>query len=224
MAHTEPAASASATSTVTLDAVAAPAGRLAVLTSYAALAAMIPVPFIPDRLISVVRGALVHDIASRHGLSLTSDARTALSVSESELRTRLMRAAETLARQLLRQLRPLGVLSAASRGLEMFALGLLLERYLARVRTARGIRIDQQEARLLRTAIDRTVVRAFSPALRPETTTVHEGVEDLRDELTRWVDTLVLTSAALPGYLERRLEAAFDEVVALTPGLRDGDR
>ena len=178
MAPTEPAASASATPTMTLDAMAAPAGRLAVLTSYAALAAMIPVPFVPDRVISVVRGALVHDVTSRHGLSLTSEARAALSVSESELRTRIVRAAETLARQLLRQLRPLGFLSAASRGLELFALGLLLERYLTRVRAARGIRIEHEEARLLRTAIDRTVVRVFSPALRPQTTTVNEGVEE----------------------------------------------
>jgi hypothetical protein len=127
-----------------------------------------------------------------------------------------------LARQLLRQLRPLGVLSAAARGLEMFALGLLLERYVTRVRTTRAVRIHQEEARLVRTAIDRAVVRAFSPSLRPQTTTLNEGVEDLRDEFTRWLDALVLTSAALPGYLERRLETAFDEVVAQTPGFRDG--
>jgi hypothetical protein len=47
-------------------------------------------------------------------------------------------------------------------------------------------------------------------------------VEDLRDEFTRWIDALLLTSAALPSYLERRLEAAFDEIVEQTPGLKNG--
>jgi hypothetical protein len=49
-----------------------------------------------------------------------------------------------------------------------------------------------------------------------------DGLEDLRDELTRWIDAALLTSAALPSYLERRLEAAFDEVVRETAGSRDG--
>ena len=40
------------------------------------------------------------------------------------------------------------------------------------------------------------------------------GVEDLRDEFTRWIDAALLTAAGLPGYLERRLDAAFDAVVA----------
>jgi hypothetical protein len=79
-----------------------------------------------------------------------------------------------------------------------------------------------EEARLVRDAIDRAVLRALSPALRPSETTQGEGVEDLRDELTRWIDALLLTSAALPSYLERRLEAAFDEIVAQTPGFKNG--
>jgi hypothetical protein len=78
-----------------------------------------------------------------------------------------------------------------------------------------------EEARLVRDAIDRSILRALSPALRPAQTTMSEGVEDLRDEFTRWIDAVLLTSAALPSYLERRLESAFDEVIAEMPGLRD---
>jgi len=199
-----------------------PTGRLAVMTAYAVAASAIPIPFLPDRVLVRVRGAVVHDVAARHGLSLTSDARAELAEPDSETRTRLVRAAESVARQLLRRLRPLGVLTAASRGVELYALGLLLERYIEKVRAAGAVRMHLEEARLVRSAIDRAVLRALSPALQPSSTTLGEGVEDLRDEFTRWIDALILTSAALPSYLERRLEAAFDEIVEQTPGLKNG--
>jgi hypothetical protein len=199
-----------------------PTGRLAVMTAYAVAATAIPIPFIPDRILVLVRGAVVHDVTARHGLSLTSDARAVLAEPDSETRTRVVRAAESLARQVLRRLRPLGVLTAASRGVELYALGFLLERYVTRVRAQGAVRMHLDEARLVRDAIDRAIVRALSPALKPSTTVIGEGPEDLRDEFTRWLDALLLTSAALPSYLERRLEAAFDEIVEQTPGLRNG--
>ena len=211
------------TSTVALSPSSTPpTGRLAMMTAYAVAASAIPIPFLPDRVLVRVRGAVVHDVAARHGLSLTSDARAVLAEPDSEGRTKIVRAAESVARQLLRRLRPLGVLTAASRGIELYALGLLLERYIAKVRAAGAVRMHLEEARLVREAIDRAVLRALSPALRPSPTTLGEGVEDLRDEFTRWIDALLLTSAALPSYLERRLEAAFDEIVEQTPGLKNG--
>jgi hypothetical protein len=221
MPATDPVAT-TATSTVALTpSVPPPTGRLTVMTAYAVAATAIPIPFVPDRVLFRVRGALVHDIAARHGLSLTTDARAVFAEPDSETRTRVVRAAESVLRQFLRRLRPLGVLTAASRGLEMYALGHLLERYITRARTSSAVRVHYEEARLVRDAIDRAVLRAFSPALRPATATMNEGSEDLRDELTRWVDALLLTSAALPSYLERRLDAAFDEIVAEMPGLKD---
>ena len=214
---------AAPTSTVALTpSTQPPTGRLAVMTAYAVAATAIPVPFLPDRVISMVRGAVVHDVMARHGLSLTSDARAALSEPDSETRTRLLHAAESVARRLLRRLRPLGVLTAATRGIELYALGTLLERYITTVRVEGAVRMHMEEARLVRDAIDRALIRALSPALRPSPTTLGEGVEDLRDEFTRWIDSLLLTSAALPSYLERRLEAAFDEIVAQTPGFKNG--
>lgn len=212
-----------APSTVALSPTSAPpTGRLAVMTAYAIAANAIPVPFLPDRLIVRVRGAVAHDVAARHGLSLTSDARAVLAEPDSETRTRLLHAAESVARRLLRGLRPLGMLTAASRGVEIYALGLLLDRYVSKVRVESAVRMHLEEARLVRDAIDRAVMRALSPALRPAEATLGEGVEDLRDEFTRWIDALLLTSAALPSYLERRLEAAFDEVVEQMPGLKNG--
>ncbi len=211
------------TSTVALSPSSTPpTGRLAVMTAYAVAATTIPIPFVPNRVLMRVRGAVVHDVASRHGLSLTTDARAVLAEPDSESRTRLVRAAEGLARQLLRRLRPLGVISGASRGVEIYALGILLDRYIRHVRASGAVRMHLEEARLVRDAIDRAILRSLSPALRPAPLTLGEGVEDLRDEFTRWIDAVLLTSAALPSYLERRLEAAFDEIVAETPGLKDG--
>ena len=199
-----------------------PSGRLAVLTAYAVAAAAIPIPLLPDRMLIRVRGAVVHDIVSRHGLSLTSDARAMLADPDSEQRTRMVKVAETIVRQVLRRLKPLGVINSVSRGLEVFALGLLLERYITEVRPGGQVRMHLEEARKVRGMIDRAAVRALSPSLKPGQATMADGLEDLRDELTRWVDAILLTSAALPSYLERRLEAAFDQVVGETPGSRDG--
>jgi uncharacterized protein (DUF697 family) len=211
------------TSTVALSpASPPPAGRLTVMMAYAVAATVIPIPFLPDRVLSRVRGALIYDITARHGLSLTSDARAALAAPDSEMRTKLARTAESLARQLLRRVRPLGIVSSASRGLELYALGLLMERYVTRTRTTAAVRMHLEEARMVREAIDRALLRAFSPSLRPAITTMGEGVEDLRDEFTRWIDALLLTGASVPSYLQRRLEAAFDEIVAETPGFKNG--
>lgn len=219
---TDTVATATSSTVAISPATQPPTGRLAVLTAYAVAATVIPIPFVPDRVIGSVRGALAYDIASRHGLSLTTDARQVLSEANSELRTKLVRTAETIARQLLRRVRPFGILASASRGIELYALGLLFERYVTTFRRSAAVRVHQEEARLVRDAIDRALLRAVSPSLKPTPTTINEGVEDLRDEFTRWVDALVITTASVPSYLERRLLAAFDEVVAEMPGLRDG--
>jgi hypothetical protein len=210
------------TSTVALSPSSSPpTGRLAVMTAYAVAATTIPIPFVPGRVLVRIRGAVVHDVVARHGLSLTTDARAVLAEPDSDSRTRIVRVAEGVARQLLRRLRPIGVIAGASRGVELYALGLLLDRYVRRVRATSALRMHLDEARLVRDAIDRAVLRALSPTLRPAPTTLNEGMEDLRDEFTRWIDAVILTSAALPSYLERRLESAFDEVVAEMPGLKD---
>src|SRR4029079_1185056 len=166
------------------------------------------------RVLMRVRGAVVQDVVSRHGISLTSDARKILADPTSDHRTRLVLVAEGVARQLLKRLRPLGALTSISRGLEVFALGLLFDRYLRDARPTASVRMHLEEAQKLREAIDKAVIRALSPALRPSDTTLASSLEDLRDEFTRWVDAVLLTSAAVPSYVERRLEAAFDEVVA----------
>ena len=60
-------------------------GRLAILTGLSLAASAIPVPFLPDRVVSRIRGAIAQDVASRHGLSITSDARRILAEASNHL-------------------------------------------------------------------------------------------------------------------------------------------
>ena len=51
-------------SVVAMTTIPAPSGRLAVLTAYAIAANAIPVPFLPDRVLQRIRGAIVQQ---QHG-------------------------------------------------------------------------------------------------------------------------------------------------------------
>jgi hypothetical protein len=198
-------------------------GRLAVLSAWAMAAGAVPIPLLPDRLIARVRGAVAHDVTSRHGLSLTSEARAVLASPSSRRGARALvrKATGIVVERVLRRLGPLGAIAPLSRGLEVYALGHLLERYFVQVRRTGAVRVHAEEARRVRAVIDRAVMRTLSPALQPNTTTQGTAVEDLRDEFTRWTDALLITGAAIPGYLERRLDSAFDESIDLNPDLRD---
>lgn len=193
-------------------------GRLGLLTAFAVAASAVPVPIVPDRIVDRVRGAIAHDSASRHGLSLTTEARAILSAPGNVDRATALKALEAVITTVLRRLGPLGAAVFVARGLETFALGHLLDRYFARNRTERGVRIQAEEARHVRQLIDRAIVRAFSPTLQPAVATLPGPIEDVRDEFTRWTDLFLLTTATLPSYVERRLEAAFDQVFGEASG------
>src|SRR5438105_3660480 len=53
-------------------------GRLGTYTVLGAATGVVPLPWIPDAMVRRVRGALVHDLCARHGLSLTPEARAML--------------------------------------------------------------------------------------------------------------------------------------------------
>jgi len=199
-------------------------GRLAVLTGVSLAAGAIPLPILPDRVLVHVRGAIAHETATRYGLSLSADARAMLAkpVSQDKVRAVLRKAVELVTRRLLRRLSPFAPLAVGASALEVFALGLLLDRYFDRVRASGTLRVQESEAQRVRTAIDTAVLRAFYPSTRPQKLLLPEGVEDLRDEFTRWIDTILVGGATLPSYLERRLVAAFDDLVASSPDLREG--
>ena len=199
--------------------------RLSVLSALGAASAILPLPFVPATIERHLRGAVVQDVASRHGLTLTLEAREALSqVLGNEASRRVLNgAARYFMRAMFRRVGPLSVLAPARTAAEIFALGVLFERYVTQVRRGPTIRVNAAEARGLREAIDRAVLRALSPHLTPaELPAPPSLVEDFRDDMTRLIDSFLLTGAGLPGYLLRRMESAFDEVVAERPELVDG--
>ena len=191
-------------------------GRLAILTGLSLAASAIPVPLLPDRIIYQIRGAIAQDIAARHGLSLTGDARRALAESshESPMRDVLKRGVGFLSRTFVKKLSPLSTFFTASAAVEVFAVGHLFDRYLERHRGSKAVRINNEEAKAVRKLIETSIVRALSPSHRVDALPLLPPVEDLRDEFTRWVDTLILASAGLPAYVERRLDSAFDALIA----------
>jgi len=194
------------------------------LTGMSLVAAVIPLPIVPNRVLQHLRGALAYDVASRHSISLSTDARRALATpsSRDRMRAALRSGVELLAKRLLRRIGPLAPLSTAAATFEVYALGRLLERYFVNVRPKGTMRMHEAEALRVRRVIDESVLRTFYPSTAPRPLLLTETVEDLRDEFTRWVDTLLLTGATLPSYLERRLEAAFDDLVQRSPDLADG--
>lgn len=189
-------------------------GRLMLLAGVVGAPFALPIPYFPDRLASAVRGALVQDIAARHGVSLTRDARARLSDPSSGGASSIARRAfELLGGRLLRRFARVGIWSSALRSLEVYALGHLFERYLTEHRGAQSVRLDSQEADRVRSAIDSALLRSLSPRLKVASVGEEAPVEDFRDETTRWIDNLVLMGARIPEYVQRRLDTAFDELI-----------
>jgi len=194
-------------------------GRLSVLALLGMFAGAVPLPILPGAALRRVKGALAHDIASRHGLSLTEEARMEIAEPSRTVRSgALLATIAFLARRTLRRFGVLGVVPPVAAWLEVYALGLLFDRYLDRVRSSRTLRIHGGEAKLVRHAIDAAVSRALSPKLelKPRHGTV-EPSEELRDFSTRLLDGILLAAAAVPGHLQRRLETAFDDVLDEEP-------
>lgn len=194
-------------------------GRLSVMALIGLAAGALPVPFVPGAVLKRVRGALAHDVAARYGLSLTDEARLEMAAPSRTARSgALLATVAFVARRTFRRLGVLGLLPPAAAWLEVYALGLLFDRYLERVRASQAVRIHDGEAKLVRKAIDSAISRALSPGLDlPPRQGVSEPTEELRTLSTRFFDGVLLAAAAIPDHLQRRLEAAFDAVLDEDP-------
>jgi hypothetical protein len=193
-------------------------GRLGVYAGLGAAVGVVPLPWLPGALVRRVRGAVVHDIAVRHGLSLAVDARDVLSDPSGPdgppgLLSQTVRfVGFRLAARALRRMPPVRFLWPARNALETFVLGHLFDRYVELSRTERAVRIDADEARQLRRAIDGALARALtieSPPYAEPTV-----IDDQRDAITAFVDGLLGLVAGFPGRLVDRLDTAFDELLA----------
>lgn len=194
-------------------------GRLSVMALIGLAAGALPLPFVPGAVLKRVRGALAHDVAARYGLSLTDEARREMAAPSRTARSgALLATVAFVARRTFRRLGVLGLVPPAAAWLEVYALGLLFDRYLERVRASQAVRIHDGEAKLVRKAIDSAISRALSPRLDlPPRKDVSEPTEELRTLSTRLFDGVLLAAAAIPDHLQRRLEAAFDAVLDEDP-------
>jgi hypothetical protein len=190
-------------------------GRLGTYTALGGVIGIVPLPWIPDAIARRVRGALIHDLTSRHGLSLTPEARSVL-VEPGGAEGPKGVVSQGIAFAVTRVLGRLGPLAAVApirTALGTYVLGHLLQRYLDGARTARAVRIDVEEARKVRRAIDQALLYALTTEPRTKEE-VPIPPEDLRDQTTQIVDGVIISMASLPGWFVRRLDAAFDEVLA----------
>ncbi|MBX3185687.1 MAG: hypothetical protein KF819_01680 [Labilithrix sp.] len=191
-------------------------GRLGTYTVLGAACGIVPLPWVPDATVRRVRGALVHDLTARHGLSLTPEARAVLvEPAGTEGPRGFLRQGATFAiTKVLGRFGPLAVIPPVRSALGTFVLGHLLARYLETARTARSARIDIEEARRVRRAIDQALLYSLTTEARPSREDPPFPAEDLRDHGEQVVDGVLISIASAPGWLVRRLDAAFDEVLA----------
>jgi hypothetical protein len=193
-------------------------GRLGAYAVLGASVSVVPIPWVPEALARRVRGSLVHDIAVRHGVSLAAEARALLAdpsgpdaprgIVSQALRFFGIR----LAARMLTRLGPVAIVWPVQNALRTFVLGRLFARYLERARTVRAVRVDMDEARRVRRAIDGALARAMTVPVTPiEEPTV---IDDQRDPTTALVDGLLGVVAGAPELLLRRLDAAFDDLIA----------
>ncbi len=190
--------------------------RVGAYSALGAVTTVVPLPWLPDLGLRRVRGALAHDLAARHGLSLTADARDILAEPWTSMfpRGMLAQAVRFVGARLISRVGPLGWVSPVRAGVSTFVLGHLFERYLETARTDRSIRLDAEEARRVRKAMDKALVLLFTQETSSPWKNMPQPPEDLRNASTQLMDGLVLSAASLPGWVIERLEAAFDEALS----------
>jgi hypothetical protein len=190
-------------------------GRVGTYAVLGAAAGSVPLPWLPDVIARRIRGALTQDIAARNGLSITLEARDLLAEPAGTEGPRGLgaQALRFATRRLLGRFGPLSFVAPIRSGLETFVLGHLFARYLERLRTERAARIDVEEARELRRAIDRALVLLVSPEVHSHVEAAPRPPEELRNTVTQVVDGALMTFASAPEWMLRRIEAAFDEAI-----------
>jgi len=197
-------------------------GRLGVYAAIGASIGSVPIPWLPDAFARRVRGALVHDVAARHGLSLSHDARDVLAEPSGPDGPRgivaqaLRFVGVRLALRVLTGFGPVGLVWPLRHALGTYLLGHLFDRYLDLSRTERAVRIDVEEARRVRLAVDGAVLRALTVVTTPLRDV--PAIDDQRDAADVFVDAILGMAAGLPAKAMHRLETAFDELLAQAHG------
>lgn len=193
-------------------------GRLGTYAAIGATVGAVPLPWVPDSLVRRVRGAVAHDVALRHGVSLTTEARDVLSEPAGPDGPRGLLAQTArfvgvrLAGRVLKRFGPARMIWPLRNAAQTYVLGRLLDRYLQQGRTERAVRIDAGEARRVRQAIDGALARALT--VEVAATEEPTPIDDQRDATTAFVDAMLGLVAGTPARLVGRLDAAFDDLLA----------
>jgi hypothetical protein len=186
--------------------------------AFAALGAAVkavPLPWLPHTLAQRLRGALVQDIATRHRVALTPSARSVLSNPTTTKRKHgpMAEAIAYLSRKLFARFGPLAVLLPLRAALETFVLGHLFDRYLAHTARKPGARFEVKEARLVRHAIERAVVRIANTDAGLQWVPAPRPPEEYRDDVTRLLDGVLSATTTIPAWVLHRLDTAFDDAL-----------
>jgi hypothetical protein len=190
-------------------------GRIGTYTVLGGAIGVVPLPWIPDSLARRLRGAVVQDLASKHGLSVTPEARAIFAEPAGTEGPRGIVAQVTrfATRKFLSRIGPLGFFAPVRSALSTFVLAHLFHRYLETARVDRSIRIDVDEARRVRSAIDHSLARTITTENMGSIDSRGDAPEDLRDSTTQLIDGVIIATAGLPAWIVNRLDAAFDEVL-----------
>jgi uncharacterized protein (DUF697 family) len=189
--------------------------RIGVYTALGTLSGVVPLPWLPEAAVRQIRGTLAHEVATRHGLSLTPEARRILASTSGVEGPRGMFAEALMfaSTKVLGRFGPLGILAPVRFGVSTFLLGYLFQRYLEIARRDRAARVDAEEARRIRRAMDQAMLYVFTTEVESDKFEIPRASEDLRDGTTQLLDSVLISVANLPAWLVRRVEASFDELV-----------
>jgi hypothetical protein len=190
-------------------------GRIAVYAALGGASGVVPFPWLPNAMARRLRGALAQDIAARRGLSLTKEARELLAEPEPREAARGLfgEAIRFATRKFVTRFSPLAILPPVRSAAHVFALGHLFDRYIEKNRSLRSVRIDAEEAKLIRKGIDAAMMAVINPELAVERAPRLNAPEDLREPATQMLDGVIIAVAGVPEWLVRRLDAAFDDFV-----------
>lgn len=188
-------------------------------SSLGALSGALPLPWVPDLIVRRVRGTLLHDIASRHRVALTDEARDVLVESwfpgvpklSGMAAAAFSQAGRFAAGRALSFLGPLGWFPPVRSAIYTFVLGHVFERYMETARISRAVRIDAEEARLIKKAVERALLAVATVKSESPWKDRIDAPEELRNDTTRLVDGVILSVVSLPGWLVSRLDSAFDD-------------
>lgn len=203
---------------------------IAIYAAAVGAATAVPVPFVDRALAGLARGAALRRVAERHGVRLSRGARDVLTgapIARGPKRRLLRRVVTGVVTSALA---PIRLASRFDDALSMWAAAVLLDHYLAVVRTGSRTRpIGPEEARLVRQAIDSAEVEAVLESLRAAPRSLVDAVgtaarsvtavdrED-RSPAERVVDTLLDAAATAPDSIAvglcRAFEGALDEGVS----------